>query len=624
MSATVSRLRHLRRLVAEPYTIPELLRTAYGDRRWYLVRIQGNVASLLLPLYRPLLRSVVFIGVTGSCGKTTTKELIADVLSSQFKGTRTPDTDNQPWHIALTVLGVKPGNQFCVTEIGVGKRGPQGIFEQALGLVRPQIGVVTNIGTDHISTFGTIDAIAAEKSKLIQALPEHGTAVLNADDPMVLSMRARCRARVVTYGLAPEATVRAENIRAIWPERLSFTVHYRGQSQEVHTRLCGAHWVPCVLATIAVSLAMGMSLTSAVRALETIQPFENRMSPETRSDGVTFVSDDAKAPVWSIPPALEFMKQARATRKVVVIGTISDYTGNSDRTYVAVAKQALAVADKVIFVGPRASKSLRARRHPKDDALLAFNTLDAAHEYLCDTLQPGDLVLLKGARGELYKLCHARARPAGGKDSSANSDTSDLNEPLQIGGPKSVQVVIGLGNPGPQFQDSPHNAGHKVIDLIAPCLKATWVDEEGALIARVEQENGTLYLIKSHTYINLTGPTLFRLSQQLHFSPADCVLVHDDTDLPLGSVRTRMKGNHGGHNGVRSVLEAFRSTAFRRVKIGVGRSEQHTDQADHVVTALGPVQLPIMEKSCIEAARRVLLLLGWPAATLAQLPQSPS
>ncbi|MGH9805737.1 MAG: aminoacyl-tRNA hydrolase [Terriglobia bacterium] len=579
---------------------------------------------MLLRLYRPLLRSVVFIGVTGSCGKTTTKELIAGVLSSQFKGTKTPGTDNQPWHIALTVLRVKPGDQFCVAEIGVGKHGPQGVFEQALSLIRPQIGVVTNIGTDHISTFGTIDAIAAEKSKLIQALPERGTAVLNADDPIVLSMRARCKARVVTYGLAPEATVRAENIRAIWPERLSFTVHYQGQSQEVCTRLCGAHWVPCVLATIAVSLAMGMSLASAVRALETIQPFENRMSPETRSDGVTFVSDDAKAPVWSIPPALEFMKQARAARKIVVIGTISDYTGNSDRAHVSVAKQALAAADKVVFVGSRASKSLKARRHPKDGALQAFNTLDAAHEYLCNTLRPGDLVLLKGARGELFKLCNARAGPADGEDSTAGSDISDSNESLQIGAPKSVQVVIGLGNPRPQFQDSPHNVGHIVIDLVAACLKATWVDEKGARVALVEHEGGTLYLIKSRTYINMTGPVVFRLSRQLRFSPADCVLVHDDMDLPLGSVRNRMSGNHGGHNGVRSVLEAFESTAFRRVKIGVGRAKQHTDQADHVVTALGPVQLPIMEKSCIEAARRVLLLLGWPAATLAQLPQSPN
>ena len=305
------------------------------------MRIRGALASRLVTLYRPLLRHVVFIGVTGSCGKTTAKELIAGVLGSKFKGKKTPDTDNQPWHIALTVLSVKPKDDFCVHEIGVGKRAQQGIFDKALELVRPQIGVVTNIGTDHISAFGTIDAIAAQKGRLIEALPARGTAVLNADDQRVLAMRSICKARVMTYGLASEAMVRAEDVRSRWPERLSFTVRYEGQTEVVTTQLCGTHWVSAALATITVGLAMGMSLTRAVRALEGVPPFEGRMKPEIRDDGVTFVCDDAKASLWSIPAALDFMRQASAPRKIVVMGTISDYTGNSDRAFVSLTKKAL-------------------------------------------------------------------------------------------------------------------------------------------------------------------------------------------------------------------------------------------------------------------------------------------
>lgn len=586
--------------------IRDLLQTAYGERRWYLTRIRGALAMPLVALYRPLLRHVVFIGVTGSCGKTTTKELIAGVLGSQFKGEKTPDTDNQPWHIALTVLRVKPSDDFCVHEIGVGKRGQQGIFEEALELIRPQIGVVTNIGTDHISAFGTIEAIAAQKGRLIEALPERGTAVLNADDPRVLAMQARCKARVMSYGLTPEAMVRAEDIHSQWPERLSFTVRYKGQTEVVHTRLCGEHWVSAALATIAVALAMGMSLTSAARALEGIPPFERRMRPETHNDGVTFVCDDVKSPLWSIPAALDFMRQASAPRKIVVIGTISDYTGNSDRTFVAVAKQALAVADRVIFVGPRASKSLRARRHPDDEALQAFSSVDAALEHLSKLLRSGDLVLLKGTGGDrFHTLLSARAAPLGRVDIGAKQVT-----PAQPIAPARVQAVVGLGNPGPEFRHSPHNVGQAVVDHVAAIFNAEWAEGKEAFVARVERAGTAIYLIKPRTFVNTTGPALLRVSRQLGFAPQDCILVHDDLDLPLGSVRARMKGSDGGHNGVRSVLEEFQSTAFRRVKIGVGRPELHGHVDEHVLAPFSPEQQTIIEKACDEAARRVVPLLG--------------
>ena len=137
---------------------------------------------------------------------------------------------------------------------------------------KPRIGVVTNIGSDHISAFGSVEAIAAEKGKLIAALPSDGIAILNADDPNVLAMRSRCAGRVITYGLAPEAMVRAENVNAAWPERLSFTVCFDGQSQPVHTQLPGAHLVHCALAAVAVGLAMGVPLTVAAQAIQRVPP----------------------------------------------------------------------------------------------------------------------------------------------------------------------------------------------------------------------------------------------------------------------------------------------------------------------------------------------------------------
>jgi UDP-N-acetylmuramoyl-tripeptide--D-alanyl-D-alanine ligase len=356
-----------------------------------------------------LLRRTVFIGVTGSCGKTTTKELIAAVLAARFRGRKSLSSKNLPRQLARTVFSVRPWDDYCVVEIAAAFRGERIPLQAPLKLVQPQIGVVTNIETDHLNAFGTVEAIAAEKGKLIAALPPHGTAILNVDDERVRAMQTRGAARVFTCGVAPDAMLRAENISASWPERLSFTAIYEGQSYVVRTQLCGAHWVPSVLAALAVGLAMAVPLATAIEAIHKVPPFQRRMSPLSHPDGVAFVVDNYKAPLWSIPSTLRFMREASAGRKILVVGTISDYRGDHGRIYANVAREALNVADRVIFVGPRARKSLRARSQPQDEALQAFDNIEAACPYVHDLLRPGDLVLLKDSGHErLDKLIATR------------------------------------------------------------------------------------------------------------------------------------------------------------------------------------------------------------------------
>jgi UDP-N-acetylmuramoyl-tripeptide--D-alanyl-D-alanine ligase len=296
------RFEHLLSRVLRPSEWQGLRSDIWRAARWRIALADRRVSSWLAPLYRLQLRRVVFIGVTGSCGKSTTKELIAAVLNSRFRGHKTPGNFNLPERIAQAILRVKPSDEFCVVEIAAAIRGERIPLERPLSLVKPRIGVVTNVGSDHIAAFGSVEAIAAEKGKLVAALPSDGIAILNADDPNVVAMRSRCAGRVITYGLGPEAMVRAESVNAAWPERLSFTVRFNGESHFVHTQLPGAHLVHCALAALAVGVAMGMPLAMAAQAIATVPPFLSRMSPVFREDGVTFIRDDTKHRSGRSPP----------------------------------------------------------------------------------------------------------------------------------------------------------------------------------------------------------------------------------------------------------------------------------------------------------------------------------
>jgi UDP-N-acetylmuramyl pentapeptide synthase len=240
-------------------------------------------------------------------------------------------------------------------------------------------------------------------------VPGDGLAVLNADDPRVMAMAGSCRGRVLTYGLTPDAAVHAESVTSSWPDRLSFVAIHGEQRVEVHTRFCGVHWTHACLAAIAVGAGFGIPLADAAAAIADVEPWPGRLSP-VEAAGVTFIRDEAKASLWSIGPSLEFLRSARAPRKVAVIGTISDYGGRASAVYAAVARQALEVADEVLFVGPQALRCSGARTHPRGAGLHAFLTAREAHEYLRNTLLPGDLVLLKGSQraDHLLRLVLAR------------------------------------------------------------------------------------------------------------------------------------------------------------------------------------------------------------------------
>lgn len=605
--------------------------------RWRLRHLYDQCLYRLTFIHRRRLSNTMFIGVTGSAGKTTTKDLIASILERHFsKGRKNPGSLNWPEDMVRMVLSTRKSDAFCVAEISA--HGP-GAVDLPVALIRPTVGVVTNIRADHFSAYKNRDAIAAEKSKLIRALPSDGVAILNADDPRVLAMQSLFSGRTVTFGLAPESMLRGTAIQSVWPDRLSITVTCNGESVHVQTQLCGMHWAPTVLAALATGVALGVPLAVAADAVASVEPFEGRMAPLDK-DGITFIRDDWKAPLSTIEPAFQFMRQARAKRKIVVIGTISDYQGDSTRRYVEIAQLALAFADGVFFVGPRASAALRVKRDPKDE-LRAFASLRDASTYLSGYLMPDDLVLLKGSHkadhmqrlivalttdvqcwrsdcGRMQScdtcdLLHVPSGPNAAEEIATCLPIDAESIPVVANSSatnSSTVVVIGLGNPEAGRVDTPHNVGYEAVDILAKRMGQDWVTEDDlAKVVRGELQGVPVLLVKPLIPMNDIGSVLLRLARNFAVDAHQCILVHDDLALPIGAVRARIRGSDGGHRGVRSILQAFQDDKFRRVKIGVGQPREGQSVIDYVLTPFPAGQQAAVAAANQTAADRIVELI---------------
>ncbi|HSB41838.1 MAG TPA: aminoacyl-tRNA hydrolase [Methylomirabilota bacterium] len=176
-----------------------------------------------------------------------------------------------------------------------------------------------------------------------------------------------------------------------------------------------------------------------------------------------------------------------------------------------------------------------------------------------------------------------------------------------------AQGVLGLGNPGPEYRNTRHNVGQRVVDALARRIHARFEREGGHAVARGRWQGEPLYLIKLGSFMNVSGPPMARLSRKLHLGPADLIVVFDDLDLPLGTVRVRLKGSAGGHNGVRSLIEALGTDVIRRVKVGIGRpgrpGEGRERVSDHVLSPFLPEEHDAIAAACDEAVERTLALV---------------
>lgn len=341
---------------------------------------------------RKRLRHVTFIGVTGSCGKTTTTRLVGAVLDSAGQCCIGAGNNSQQ-AVIKNILSVSASTKFCIQEVSGSKPGR---IARHFRVLKPRIGIVITIGSDHYKTFRSLEATAQEKGQLVELLPKTGIAILNADDPHVRAMASRTHARVITFGRSPDADVRATQVSSAWPGRLALTVTHGYDSVRIRTKLVAELWTTSVLAAITCGIVCGIDLKECAKAVENFEPLFGRHSVHVKPNGPVYIFDH-KAPFWTIATSLAFVKDALAPRATMVFGTISDYPGAAGQRYRRVARDALEIADRVVFVGPQAGHVSRLRQGEARDRLFTFETSYQASAFLAQAVVVGELIYIRGS-----------------------------------------------------------------------------------------------------------------------------------------------------------------------------------------------------------------------------------
>ncbi|MEU6851373.1 UDP-N-acetylmuramoyl-tripeptide--D-alanyl-D-alanine ligase [Actinacidiphila alni] len=337
------------------------------------------------------------IAITGSAGKTTTKDILTAILTLDGPTVATQKSFNNEIGFPVTVSRVEPDTTYLVLEMGA--RG-KGHIAALCTIAHPTISTVLGIGSAHIGEFGSTQAIADAKAEIVQALTPDGTAVLNADDPLVAAMADRTRARVITFGTGESADVRASHI-AVDHGRPRFTLHYRGQSGTVQLRVHGRHNVTNALAAATCALAAGVRFDAVLKGLAVAEITSgNRMQIHDRSDGVTIIDDTFNASPEAVLAALDALDDiaGRQRRQIAVLGEMAELGNTADHWHATVADKLAAsrIQHAILVGGP-----LMTAVHDTVTAhgMTAQHTEphpDLANQ-INQHLQPGDVVLIKGA-----------------------------------------------------------------------------------------------------------------------------------------------------------------------------------------------------------------------------------
>ncbi len=337
------------------------------------------------------------IGITGSVGKTTTKELTADVLSRRYVTLKSERSYNNEIGLPLTLLRLTPEHERVVLEMGMYDVGE---IADLARIALPHVGVVTIIHPVHLERAGSIERIVQAKTELVQALPPapEGVAILNSDDPRVLGMREATRARVFTYGLSPEADVWADDIEGLGLEGVRFRLHYGEETLHVKIPLLGRHSVHTALRAAAVGLVEGLTWQEILEGLRSPSS-QLRLVAVPGPEGAIILDDTYNASPASTLAALNLLDELEG-RKIAVLGDMLELGDYEQEGHEKVGMRALEVVDVLITVGARGriigETALRWGMDPDRVHIVEDN--EAAIRILKEMVGKGDVILVKGSR----------------------------------------------------------------------------------------------------------------------------------------------------------------------------------------------------------------------------------
>jgi UDP-N-acetylmuramoyl-tripeptide--D-alanyl-D-alanine ligase len=344
--------------------------------------------------------NLTVVAITGSNGKTTTKNLLRAILSAQAPTVAPEGSFNNHIGAPISMLGITEQTRYLIVEMGASGAGE---IARLVAIARPDVGVVLKVGLAHVGEFGGIDAVQAAKSEMVTALPPTAVAVLNADDFRVASMVDVTAAQVTTFGLSDTAAVRAEDVEATASGTTFLAITPSG-SARVTLRILGEHHVLNALAALSVCEVLGLDLTATVASLESVPRAERwRMEVLTPGDGIVVINDAYNASPDSTVAALKTLAQIvrPGERSVAVLGEMAELGEYANEEHDRVGRLAVRLnVQKLVVVGHHARHIHNAAglEGSWDGESVLVETVEEAYSLLKSELRPGDVVLVKSSK----------------------------------------------------------------------------------------------------------------------------------------------------------------------------------------------------------------------------------
>jgi UDP-N-acetylmuramoyl-tripeptide--D-alanyl-D-alanine ligase len=336
------------------------------------------------------------LGITGSVGKTSTKEAVSAVLRRRYRTLKNPRSYNSESTLPIVLLQLSAEHEVAVLEMGM--YGPGDIALLA-GLARPTLGIVTNVGPSHMERVGSIEVIARTKGELPESLPSTGHAILNIDDPYVRTMAERTAAKPFLYGLDPAADIWADQIESRGLEGISFRAHHAGEAVTLRLPLIGRHSVHTALAAAASGILLGLGWDAIIDGLRDSSA-QLRLLAVPGWNGSTIIDDTYNAAPASSLAALNLLSEL-AGRKIAVLGDMLELGPAEEQSHRLVGARAAEVVDRLITYGQRAAwiGDEAAQAGLPATNIQHVTTTAEATSLLQAMIEPGDQILIKGSRG---------------------------------------------------------------------------------------------------------------------------------------------------------------------------------------------------------------------------------